>query len=464
MDAGTGVHGMDDDALIANAGDLERELAWLAEVLDARLTSYFGTGNGADPPPASPAPSPLRDPPALGASPYAEFVREHRLDGPERLLLALALAPHVRPQLLDVLWTRNDATERGFCEFGGWHSTAHGGFLPTAETAAFLLAGGDLAQRFAVLRLFEGDHVFARLGVVHLGPAPPSEPALSGALLVGADWLHRFTSGAERKPAFSSEFPARRIETRLAWSDLVLPAATLEQLEEIRHWLEHGPTLLGEWGMDQKLRPGFTALFHGPAGTGKTLSACLLGKHCGCDVYRIDLSLIVSKYIGETEKNLARVFDMAEHRRWILFFDEADALFGRRTQIENAHDRFANQEISFLLQRVEEHSGVVILASNLKGNIDDAFLRRFQSVVYFPMPRSVERQLIWERAFSPRAVLEPQIDLARLAERHELSGGTIMNIVRYSSLKALSRHAVTISLEDMEEGIRREFLKEGRTV
>ena len=216
--------------------------------------------------------------------------------------------------------------------------------------------------------------------------------------------------------------------------------------------------------MDARLQPGFTSLFHGPPGTGKTLSACLLGKHCGCDVYKIDLSMIVSKYIGETEKNLARIFDMAEHKQWILFFDEADALFGKRTRVDDAHDRYANQEISFLLQRIEEFNGVVILASNLKANIDDAFMRRLQSMVYFPMPKPAERLRIWTNAFSPRAEPEQKIDLGRIAEKYELAGGTIMNVVRYASLKALSRQSVVILLEDLEEGIRREFQKEGRTL
>ena len=155
---------------------------------------------------------------------------------------------------------------------------------------------------------------------------------------------------------------------------------------------------------------------------------------------------------------------MAEHRNWILFFDEADALFGKRTRVDDSHDRYANQEISFLLQRIEDFNGVVILASNLKTNIDDAFLRRFQSVVYFPMPKPTERLRIWKNAFSPKAVLEEKIDLGRIAEKYDISGGTIMNVVRYSSLKALSRNEATVLLEDMEEGIRRELLKEGRTV
>src|SRR4029077_7397773 len=163
--------------------------------------------------------------------------------------------------------------------------------------------------------------------------------------------------------------------------------STLTELDEIKQWVLHGSTLLHGWNMRHKLQPGFTSLFYGHPGTGKTLSACLLGKHCGCDVYKIDLSLIVSKYIGETEKNLGRIFDVAEHKGWILFFDEADALFGKRTRVSDSHDRFANQEISFLLQRIEEFDGVVILASNIKENIDDAFVRRFHSVVHFPMPK-----------------------------------------------------------------------------
>jgi hypothetical protein len=458
MDERTDLHGLA-DALTANARDLEHELEWLAQVLDARLKAYFD------------ADGPRRrlldiPPPALDGSrsPFAQFIRQHSVPPSVRLIILLGLIPHVRPQLLDVLWARNEATQRGFTEFGGVHGASHGGFIPTGETAAFLLAGDDLATRFEVTRLFEGDHFLARHNVLHLSPASSFEPMLSGALTMSREYLHRFTTGVARKPSFNSDFPARLIETQLGWDHLVLPAATLEQLEEIKHWIRHGTTLLEQWEMRQKLRPGFTSLFYGPPGTGKTLSACLLGKHCGCDVYKIDLSMIVSKYIGETEKNLAKIFDLAEHKGWILFFDEADALFGRRTRVDDAHDRYANQEISFLLQRIEEFNGVVILASNMKGNIDDAFIRRFHSVIHFPMPRPVERQRIWKNAFSPLATLEDRIDLGRLSEKYELAGGTIMNVVRFSSLKALSRNETTIVLEDIEESIRRELLKEGRAM
>lgn len=444
------------ESLLENVCDLERELEWFTGVLDARLKSYFGPEKSSFQLEALPPPEP-------GRSGYAEFLREHCLSISERIVLILALIPHIRPQLLDVLWVRNEATQRGFTEFGGWHSATHGGFVPTGETAVFILAGDELAVRFELLQLFEGDHLFARHNVLTLAPTASSEPLLSGALTLSREYVHRFTTGIERKPGFGPDFPARRVETWLEWEHLVLPASMLEQLEEIRHWIRLGPTLLGEWGMQHKLRPGFTSLFYGPPGTGKTLSACLLGKYCGCDVYKIDLSMIVSKYIGETEKNLAKIFDMAEHRGWILFFDEADALFGRRTRVDDSHDRYANQEISFLLQRIEEFNGVVILASNMKNNIDDAFIRRFHSVIHFPMPKSAERERIWRAAFSPKARLEERIDLSRLAAKHELSGGTIMNVVRYSSLKALTRDTPTVWLDDVEEGIRRELQKEGRS-
>ncbi len=442
-----------------NAVDLGCELHWFKHVLDARFKSYFDN-------------EPTNDaiwsisPPDLGdsSSPYAQLMRHYNLSLPERLVLLLALIPHIRPQLLDRFFLKNDQTERGLTELGGWHSTTHGGFIPTGETVAFLLAGNDLAGRFAMTRLFESDHFFARHDILSLSTVSENEPLLSGALTLSRESLAWLTTGAAYTPTFGQNFPARLITTQRGWEDIVLPESTLEQLEEIKHWIVYGQQLLDDWEMGQKLPPGFSSLFYGPPGTGKTLSACLLGKHCGCDVYKIDLSMIVSKYIGETEKNLAKVFDMAEQKRWILFFDEADALFGKRTKVDTSHDRYANQEISFLLQRIETFNGVVILASNLKSNIDDAFLRRFQSVIYFPIPKPSERLRIWERAFSPKAVLEERIRLDRLAEKYELSGGTIMNVVRYASLKALSRNTATLHMNDMEEGIRRELLKEGRSL
>lgn len=446
-----------DDQLAANARDLEAELSWLSAVVEARLNAHFHPGPGLIDPLAIP-------PPTLAGSesPYARLVREGRLPPPVRLVLLLALAPHVRPQLLDVLYARNEATGRGFSEIGGVASSQHGGFLPTGQTAAFLLAGDSLHARFRAMELFAGDSLLAREELLNLGPVGIGEPAAAGILTLSPMLLHLLTAGTASRPAFGPEFPARRVETDLAWDDLVLPRSALDQLDDIQRWMEHGRTLLHDWEMGDRLRPGYTSLFHGPPGCGKTLGASLLGKRCGCEVYKIDLSLVASRYVGECEKALARVFDAAEHRGWLLLFDEADALFGKRTRVDDAHDRYANQEVSYLLQRIEEFDGVVVLASNLKQNIDDAFLRRFQSMVHFPMPRAPERLRMWRHSLPRKASLEAQIDLRRLAEAHELSGGTIMNVARFAALMALSRGDGTIRGEDLEEGIRRECLKEGR--
>jgi SpoVK/Ycf46/Vps4 family AAA+-type ATPase len=260
----------------------------------------------------------------------------------------------------------------------------------------------------------------------------------------------------------SPDFPARHIETRLSWSDIVLHPGTLGQVQEIEVWLRHGNTLMGEWGMAPKLRPGYRALFYGPSGTGKTMTACLLGKATGREVYKVDLSLVISKYIGETEKNLGRVFDQAQHKGWILFFDEADALFGKRSDTRDAHDRYANQEVSFLLQRIEVFDGIAILATNQKDNMDRAFARRFESIIYFPIPRQEERVRLWRQGFSAKARFEESVDLDKIAAQHEMCGGSIMNVVRHASLQALESGNGVVTLDTLQQGIRREQSKEGK--
>ena len=177
------------------------------------------------------------------------------------------------------------------------------------------------------------------------------------------------------------------LTTDRSWKDLTPDKQTIKKVEQIKSWLKQSASVKPVPVLKKKIKQGFKTLFFGPPGTGKTMAAALIGKESNMDVYKIDLSMVISKYIGETEKNLARIFDEAEMKNWILFFDEADALFGKRSDVKDAHDRFANQEIGYLLQRIEEYPGLVILASNLKSNIDKAFLRRFQSVIHFPFQK-----------------------------------------------------------------------------
>ncbi len=439
-----------------NAVVLEADFAWLSAVIDASIRVYLQND------------CPYRDvreiaPPELtpAHSTYARVLREAKLSCDEHIILLLALAPHVRPQCLDPFLVRNPNLDRGFTEFGGLFNSSHTGFVPTVETAVFVLAGANLSRRFEVQSLFDPDRPLRRRNLLHL---EDGANLFSSPLTIAKECLGPFTTGIGYRPAFTSAFPARRLTTKQRWDDLVLADATMDEVEEIRAWIEHRDALLNDWQLGSKIKPGFRSLFYGPPGTGKTFTVSLLGKATGLDVYRVDLSLMVSKWIGETEKNLASVFDEAEKNDWILFFDEADALFGKRTQTSSAHDRYANQEVSYLLQRVEDFPGVVILATNLKGNIDEAFARRFQSMVFFPMPSPAERLRLWRGAFSQPSRLDESVDLEQLAAEFELSGGAIMNVLRYASLMALRRGAEQVRLQDIRQGIRREFRKSGKTV
>lgn len=446
------------DALGANAATIDAELGWFERVLEARIALHFGQ-------PAAVADIHELVPPDLSADPseYAAIVREHAMGFNERVVLMLALAPHVRPQALDLLFVRNRNLDRGFTEFGGWKGKTHSGFLPTCETAAFLVAGEDLAARFSVMKLFDEDHDFRRHDLLRVEHEGGEEPFFSGALRLTVEALHRLTSGDRRKPDYGTAFPAKRIATSLDWGDLVVAHDVLDEVGAINAWIRHGQTLLQEWGLAKSIKPGYRSLFYGPPGTGKTLTATLIGKQAGADVYRIDLSMVVSKFIGETEKNLANVFDQAQNRHWILFFDEADALFGKRTETSSSNDRYANQEVSYLLQRVEDFPGVVILATNLKANIDEAFARRFQSLVYFPMPDADQRLRLWQGMIDGRCKVTGDVDLDTLAQDHELSGGAIANVIRHAALCALRTDRDAIGQEDLLQGIRKELIKDGWT-
>lgn len=480
--------------LYQNADNLSREINWFAQYVNSHLKNYFPKEVSTEKNEAfieekpagwwtklihSKTEEPLllpektqvaeildTTPPDLtnDKSIYAEFVKYYKLSPDERLVLILALIPHVQPQLLDVFLSINKNIGRGYTEFGGLKADRHSGFLPTIETALFLLAGNDLNKRFRLYALFEPDHFFSAHNILQFDTAGKAESFYNAQLAISDEYVDFFTTGNLRKPLFSMDFPAKRLRTGLDWNDLVVDDFTANQLDEIRIWLQHGHTLFEDWGMAKKLKPGYKALFHGPPGTGKTLTASLLGKLYNLDVYRIDLSMVISKYIGETEKNLEKVFKKAENKNWILFFDEADALFGKRSDISSSHDKFANQEIAYLLTRLEDYPSLVILASNMRQNMDEGFTRRLQSIIHFQKPQPRERLRIWSNAFSPECEPPKKEDLERIAQQYELSGGSIMNVVQFASLMALNRNDKTITVDNILQGIKKELKKEGKTL
>jgi hypothetical protein len=256
---------------------------------------------------------------------------------------------------------------------------------------------------------------------------------------------------------------AVKIEPHYHWDDLVLPLGKRERLRELCDQVAHRHRVFGDWGFGRKLGDGrgISALFAGPSGTGKTMAADVIAHELQLDLYKIDLSGVVNKYIGETEKNLAKIFHEAEASNAILFFDEADALFGKRTKISDAHDRYANIETSYLLQRVEAYEGVVILATNLRENMDEAFTRRIKFVVDFPFPDVASRKLIWQTHFPHEAPVSDELDYDWLAAQLQITGGSIKNIVLNAAFFAAADGGV-IGMEHILRGARGEFEKIGK--
>jgi ATP-dependent 26S proteasome regulatory subunit len=254
-----------------------------------------------------------------------------------------------------------------------------------------------------------------------------------------------------------------KIEPRYGWDDIVLPEDAMMHLREICSHVKYSRRVFQEWGFGRKLSrgKGLSVLFSGPPGTGKTMAAEVIAHDLQLDLYKIDLSNVVSKYIGETEKNLAKIFAEAETSNAILFFDEADALFGKRTEISDAHDRYANIETSYLLQKMEEYEGMVILASNLRENMDDAFIRRIRFIVEFPFPDEASRLEIWRRHFPSEAPVDGNIDYEYLSREFKIAGGSIKNIVLSSAFLAAANGGV-ITIEHIRRGAKREFGKMGK--
>jgi DNA polymerase III delta prime subunit len=271
-------------------------------------------------------------------------------------------------------------------------------------------------------------------------------------------------AGARAQSGRELERLARKLEPKQGWNDIVLPPDQTAQLHEICDQARLRHLIYGAWGFGRKLSTGkgLNVLFAGPPGTGKTMAAEVMATALALDVYKIDLSQVVSKYIGETEKNLDRIFVAAETANAILFFDEADALFGKRSEVKDSHDRYANIEIGYLLQKMEEYEGIAILATNLRQNIDDAFLRRLQSIVDFPFPDENYRRRIWEVVFPPEAPLGPDVDFAPLARDVRLAGGSIKNIAVSAAFYAAA-DGQAIEMKHLIRAARREHQKLGRT-
>jgi len=280
-----------------------------------------------------------------------------------------------------------------------------------------------------------------------------------------ADWSRLLHLQAGRVAAPRLGQLAQPVATAHGFPDLVLPADKLDSLREIVRRVRHRRTVMEQWGFGELSARGrgLVALFFGPSGTGKTMAADVIAHELGMQLFRIDLAGVVSKYIGETEKNLRAVFEEADRADAVLFFDEADALFGKRSEVKDAHDRYANIEIDYLLQRIEQFEGVAILATNVRGHLDPAFLRRIHITVEFALPQEAERRGLWQRSFPPAAPRAADIDWDFLAGRFELSGGAIRSAAFGAAFLAAER-ARAIGMPEIVRALHGELAKAGRRV
>jgi SpoVK/Ycf46/Vps4 family AAA+-type ATPase len=318
------------------------------------------------------------------------------------------------------------------------------------------LAPEEVAELAGRFRLVEDDAIQA------VAVDATSRAVLRGAPEASVD---DFRSAARAISTPPLEGLARHVEPRYGWDDIILPADGLVQLHEMCARLRHQGTVLERWGYGRKhaRRRGITALFAGPPGTGKTMAAEIIAGSLGLDLYRIDLSAVVSKYIGETEKNLERIFRAADQGEAVLLFDEADAIFGKRSEVRDARDRYANVEVAYLLQRLEAYDGLAVLTTNLRGNIDEAFVRRLDCVLEFPLPEEPERLLIWRLALPVEAPLHADVDLPFLARKFRLAGGHIRNIALTAAFLAADE-AEPIGMPHLVRATRREYQKLGKLV
>lgn len=418
-----------------NHTSLSEEMEWLQSLIEMRCKELFLEDetelNIAFEVPESPK---LND-----ESPYSIIINTYQLTAIDRVILALGVASAHYPSILKFFIQIEENSSAFAIEAGGEYNKANRSFKPTFQTALFLLAGKDLSlwshyssQLINGSVLLKNDIIYNR----------SSTEFIHGKIELDTAYLNYFLSGQKPQLDHGSYFPGRLYKSNLTMDDIILEDNVREQIKPIGHYikaLENGFFKSN----NHSFKTGFIALFYGAPGTGKTMLAGILANTYGIDMYHVDLSQVVSKYIGETEKNLEVLFNRLQGKNCMLFFDEADALFGKRSDVKDAHDRYANQEVSYLLQRIEKFDGLTILASNFENNMDDAFKRRIDVSINVIRPTEVTRESLWKHYLPKNITFENDNLLKHLAKEYSYTGSNIRNIMKN----------VTIALYDRNETI-----------
>ncbi|MGL4599362.1 MAG: ATP-binding protein [Bacteroidia bacterium] len=455
---------LNDAGIITNCAALDDDYKWVQAVFEQRIRFKDEQNNKYDdnwlftelPPPDI----------NVHQGPYAALVQYYNLNAAERFLLLLTLSPHQRPFLLSEYrdaW--NTASHAYLDRLGGVIQKASRRFIPTMQTILYMLAGGNNMEQARYWKQIFADSTLIKEQIIVLKICEDNSPSSIAiqreqAPELAPEFADFLLYGREPRPDYGRDFPATLLTTKLEWKNLIVQRATMREIKEVMKWAKIGPRLAKRAA--GTLKATYPVLFYGPPGTGKSFTAALIGKEYGKHVFRVDLSQIVSKWVGETEKNLARLFDRAQSKNWILFFDEADALFAQRTNVSDAKDKWANLEMSYLLQRIEEFDGLCILATNLLDNLDGAMRRRFRIMTHFPRPKRDERLQIWKLAKPAGYDMPPDLKYDVVAG-YDLTGANIANIVFNCCVAAEERGETVMNTADMSYFINLEFSKENRT-
>ncbi len=440
--------------LESNTSDLENDLFWIQKVIEYQLgliegedKQRFEEENGFLPSLPS------------SNSYYGKFILENKLTPIERGLLIIGLAIYYRPLVFNELLKIARNNQMGDSRIGGVINNTQMYFIPTGETAIFLLTNGSLKERMMVLDVLNPQHWLFEKSILSFDFNEYNLPLSYYPFSLTKDYLEFFSTGKFNSPDYSTQFPASKVEVTMDWDDVVISDKLRTEINDLEYWIQFEDDLFNKYGWGKKIKRGYKVIFHGPSGTGKTMVAGLIGKKYGKEVYRVDVSQLSSKYIGETEKNIENLFQQGKNKNWILFFDEGETLFSKRSNSGGNNERYGNQQVGFLLQKIEDHPGIVILATNLKGNLDEAFLRRFQKMIYFELPDETSRWQLWSKSFENTIPLAPDIDLKSIAKEFELVGGQIINVVKQIIIRELGVGSKMIQKRTLLSCIREELQK-----
>ena len=426
-----------------STGFLNAVILWLREIINQRCAEIASDTISQAVYSIKPLPSPEED------SPYAQISAKYNLDETGHVLLALAVAPHYFPEVFErILLTRD---EKGYLKphFGGQYDQKSNQFIPTYFTALFLLSGNNLTLRGKYVAAIQDAHPLLQQQILYQGQMQDVEKQLMHSVIeLDSSFYDYFTKGVQPRLDHGQHFAATLHESKLTKDDVILEETVAAQIQPIDKYAQIIDSDFFN-STTHKFKKGFIALFYGSPGTGKTLLASILANSYGLDMYHVDLSNVVSRYVGEAEKKLEIIFNRLQGKNCMLFFDEADALFGKRSEVKEAHDRYANQEVSYLLQRIEKFDGLVVLASNFKNNMDDAFLRRMDVTVNVIRPKEKSREALWKHYLPSNLEFESDQLLAYLVKEFAYTGANIRNVMKNVAIAMASENKTIITYDDM---------------